>query len=415
MGPNRESRLLTNLHDSNTLTVRTSLTLEKRAGAHWATAGLLLFEDSENLWRLVLVESPDHRRYLELIERYQGTHQAQNQPTRTRLPSKLEGKLRSWEYGRQYALTLSVSPESICGEIRELDSGRLWRKTFSFVTNRAVRGGRPGLGVAGFRGEFGPLTAQGKLPPMMRTLTVRDGPKGSAVVLQDQTGRAAGVVQRILQEAGYGATILTWDACDGGRIPAERVDLLVLADARRVPDSCKASIVSFLRAGGKLMAIGAPAFGVILSKTPTGWAAEADYNEAIFNALTPRPVELARDEWRYTAPNREKSFGVEAQGQSGYRFRLDLEGFGTFGKKLTRPFPENHTVLTFWAKGDDHTRQLCVECRETDGSRWIATIDLATSWCCAPQTSRIGPIHHPSEGSQTTTSTSRKLLRSDSA
>jgi len=47
---------------------------------------------------------------------------------------------------------------------------------------------------------------------------------------------------------------------------------------------------------------------------------------------------------------------------------------------LVRPFPPGHTLTCFRAKGGPRTRQLALEWREADGSRWIATVDLTPEW-----------------------------------
>ncbi len=380
LGVDRESRLVTNMCDFDSLTATTSVQVEKRTGANWAIVGLLLFENSQNMWRLMLVESPRGRRYLELIERYQGVRQAQNMPGPTRLPAKLEGKLRSWEYGRKYELRLAVTPKAITAEVRDAATGRFWRKTFSFAGSKAVRKGRPALCVAGFSGAFGVLTMEGQRVPPIASLKVAQGEKGAAVVVPDETGRVAKRVQEMLQNAGYGVTFLPWDAFDGGRIPANEADLLVLADARRVPDVCKAAVVSFLRAGGKLMAIAAPAFGWMLSKTPTGWEPKDRYNEALYRALTVKPLTLAPGDWQYAAKNPTKPHAATSERRNSYKFFVDLEGWATFARKLAKPFRKGRSVLTFWAKGTPRTPKMCIECREADGSRWIGAVELAASW-----------------------------------
>ena len=68
----------------------------------YVTAGLTLYGDAENHWRLALVAGPQDQRYFELIERHQGVHQAQlaPPPAKTRLAGKHEGNLAGWEYGR---------------------------------------------------------------------------------------------------------------------------------------------------------------------------------------------------------------------------------------------------------------------------------------------------------------------------
>ena len=58
-----------------------------------------------------------------------------------------------------------------------------------------------------------------------------------------------------------------------------------------------------------------------------------------------------------------------------------LTGWDTFlSPPLTNPFPPGHVLTCFRARGTPQTRQLALEWTERDGSRWIATVDLAPEW-----------------------------------
>ena len=76
--PAGESFLVAIMPQLRTLTISADLTATGRTGSTWTVAGLALFNDPNNHWRLLLVEGPDGRKYFELIEKLNGEHQAQN-------------------------------------------------------------------------------------------------------------------------------------------------------------------------------------------------------------------------------------------------------------------------------------------------------------------------------------------------
>ena len=94
--------------------------LERREVPGYVLAGVTLFADTENHWRLLLVQRTDGHRYFEMVERYRGVHQAQTVPgqIRTRLEGRHEGNLGQWDYGRRYRLAISLTSDSIAGEVR---------------------------------------------------------------------------------------------------------------------------------------------------------------------------------------------------------------------------------------------------------------------------------------------------------
>ena len=66
----------------------------------------------------------------------------------------------------------------------------------------------------------------------------------------------------------------------------------VTADARRLPATAVEASVAFLRSRGKLIAVGAPAFGELLIKTPGGYVTEQQYGDVVYDMLSARPIPL---------------------------------------------------------------------------------------------------------------------------
>ncbi len=358
-----------------------TFTPERRTGGTFDTAGLALMRDLDNDWRLLLVEGPDGRRYFELIERYQGRHQAQTAHGPTRLASHDEGALQNWSYGVVYRFTLSLSKDGISGEIKDTASGKLWRRTFSFASGQAVRRGRPALVSQGMSGAFRQLEVDGVRTPPLAGISFRRGEAGSAAVLAE--GDAKPLVA-LLETAGFGVTPLQWDDLGQGRIPVESLDLLVLADARRLPATAADAVISYVRAGGKLMAIGAPAFSELLFKSPGGgaqWITRERYNEVLHELVKPRLASITS--WKRNCRDPQRSAAIvedAAEGKGAWKVSCDLQGWDGYDTGFANAFGPGETLLTFRAKGDATTTQLALEFREQDGSRWIATVDLTPQW-----------------------------------
>ena len=380
--PGRESFAVSNLDDLNDARIEATLTLAKRLGPTYITAGLTFYQDPENHWRLLLVAAPDNRPYFELIERYAGVHQAQSvpPPAGTQLAAKDEGDLKAWEYDRPYRLILTIGPKGITGEVRDPASGQFWRRSYSFATGRAVHAGRPGMMASGTEGRFENLLVEGVRPATAPSLSVKQGPAGSVAILRDEANKLAPAIEELFTKAGFGATTLEWDDLNRGRLPAESLDLLVLADARRLPCSAVKSVVGFLRAKGKAVCIGAPAFGELLIKTPRGYVSTEKYGESVYDSLAKRGIPLTATGWKRVCKNAERASSIQAEPKDVWKVTTDLDGWDIFAHPLEKGFPDGDNLLCFRAKGDASTPQLSIECDERDGARWIATVDLSTDW-----------------------------------
>ena len=368
--PGRETFAVANLDELNDARIEATVTIAKRVSPSYITAGLTFFLDAENHWRLILVASPEDRPYFELIERHQGVHQAQSAapPAATRLASKKEGDLDAWKYGQSYRLVLTIGPKAITGEVRDPASSRFWRTTYSFVTGRAVRSGRPGLCAGGTEGAFQDLLVEGVRPSTAPALSPARGEAGSVAILRDEGNKLAPALQELFSRAGFGVTVLEWDDLNRGRLPAESLDLFVLADARRVPASVGKKVVSFLRSRGKVIAIGAPAFGEVLVKTPKGYVTQERYGESVYNSLAKREIPLSADGWKRSCMKHERAAKIEPEAQDrAWKVTSDLEGWDTFGQPVENAFAGGHTLLCFRARGDASTSQLSIECTERDG------------------------------------------------
>ena len=312
----------------------------------------------------------------------------------TRLASKDEATLKNWNYAVAYRLTLSLSKDGISGEIRDTATGQFWRRAFSFASGKAVRRGRPALVSQGMSGRFRQLEVEGVRPPPLAEISFRRCEAGSAAVLSEGGAKP---LCALLEKAGFGVTPLRWDDLGKGRIPVESLDLLVLADARRLPAVAVDAAMSYLRAGGKLIAIGAPAFSELLLKSPGGvgdrWITRERYDEVLLGLVKSRPVAIKS--WKRSCRNPQHAAAIvedAAEGKGALKVSCDLEGWDGYDTNFTHTFGANESLLTFWAKGDATTTELSLEFREHDGSRWIATVELTPQW--RPYLLRPGDFLH---------------------
>ncbi len=374
--------------------IEADLCVERRLSGGYVTAGLTLFADAENHWRLLLVASPEDRPYFELIESLRGIHQAQTGAINPsmRLAARQEGELTGWQYGRTYRLSLSISPESIVGEIRDPESGRFWRNAYSLDSGRALRSGRPGLAASGVGAAFDELAVHGRLRAALATPALARGPAGSVVIIPGEDGGLAEHLKWRFEDARFGATVVPWEEAARARFAADAPDLVVLADARRLPARVAGSIDDFLHARGKVIAVGAPAFGHLLLEGPSGYVTADQFGEAVYAVLEKRPLPLQADGWsrasdtpdspgcvrREPAPKEPVANGISLTDM--WKLSLSLDGWDNFFQPLPEGFGKEQRLLCFLARGDADTPQMSIECVEQDHSRWIATVELSGDW-----------------------------------
>ncbi|MFQ5811428.1 MAG: hypothetical protein ACE5JM_17560, partial [Armatimonadota bacterium] len=150
-------------------------------------------------------------------------------------------------------------------------------------------------------------------------------------------------------------------------------------------------MAQYLRGGGDLIALGAPAFSKLLANIEGTWADAADLPELLGRV---QPTHLLFDfergdlsGWQRGANDMQSPTTVDlgkGTPESKRAMRVDitnLTGWDTIlSPELEQPIPEGHTLTCLWAKGSKATTQLSLEWREKDGSRWIAAIPLSREW-----------------------------------
>lgn len=131
--------------------------LAEEDAANWQTAGIAVWTNDRNHWRLNLVRAPaanGGRHYAEFQEMLDGVWLASHQED-TRLASLVSrGGDFDWQVGRTYRFTIVLSPERIEGRIA---GGEQVVAEFAWSLGggtKAVRAGRPALSANGLRVAF---------------------------------------------------------------------------------------------------------------------------------------------------------------------------------------------------------------------------------------------------------------------
>jgi len=159
--------------------IETTLTVNRPVGQGWKVAGIVIYFDKKNFWRLALVDSWDSKqRYAELWEMRGGVWQANRD---LQVLGAKEPPPFQWEYGQAYRLSLDLKAGEIRGTVRDADGKLLWQTGYR-LTEKAVGQGIPGLCDTKFSVAFrefkatvadvaaGPAKAE--LPPYERATPV---------------------------------------------------------------------------------------------------------------------------------------------------------------------------------------------------------------------------------------------------
>ncbi|MCS7253988.1 MAG: beta-galactosidase [Armatimonadota bacterium] len=377
-------------------TVEAVMLPKERIAGGWVAAGICIYQDGGNFWRLALVEAPDGKtRYAELVAMNDGVWQAQ-----TELKLKViaeHGSTFSWSWGQRYQLRILLTRSEIEGQVIDLNGNLMWRRCYALNDTPIVRSGWMALNVQGMNASFDGArqSVQGEIGVV---LSMR-----SAVVVMDEVMGNLHLSRALANELnGIGLKVRLatlkelsddkwWRSIDSG--------ITVLPNGRRMPAACRDGLLEFLRCGGKIITFGVPLFEEVLFRvrTQTGerWMTAGEI-DALRRATKPERFLIERvDEaelkrWTHAASHSGVSdkLGVEryafkANGTTLDALRIDLElkGWGIFSRAFdSSPFESGHVLTCLWAKGAPQTKSLMIEWREVDGSRWFAHVPLSAEW-----------------------------------
>ncbi|PIU93133.1 MAG: hypothetical protein COS65_14360 [Armatimonadetes bacterium CG06_land_8_20_14_3_00_66_21] len=374
----------------------------RRATAGWAAAGVMVSGDSGNLWVLGIVEGPGGERYTELMERCQGVHQAQGTGV-TRLTPIAASSGGTWEYGKTYRLRLSLTRDGITGDITEVATGRSVAKHgYLFGGVLAVRDGWATLRAEEFDAEFAEVkVVAAPAAPAAGARAYPQGKRGCVgLYLGDDMPGAEPAsklteLTRVLRAAGLTVAPLTSRAlAEEGALTFPGLRYLA-ADLRRLPAGALLPLKRWGQQGDVLVSLAAPAFGSFFYPGQAGWITWEQYTQAKLQDFgrDARPVVAWSDQ---ELANWQQTLGGDAKRPAAVRLAGEapdhrpaatsvVPHFGNGWWSLDRRFDSpparaGEQLVCFWAKGDDKTRDLSLEIREKDDSRWVGVVSLTPEW-----------------------------------
>ena len=193
-----------------------------------------------------------------------------------------------------------------------------------------------------------------------------------------------------IHTAGYatefiGPGVLT----NASRLLSRRFSLLVLPQARSLPADSMGPVMNFLRGGGKLMALGLPAWDAATFNFKGKMLTRQEYQQTLAQQTADHGiVDFRREDfskWSRSAEGADTKTEYNISDEGGEKsLHVKIENLGGWSTVMSPPipnaFPDGRTLTCFRAKGSAQTRALSVEWMEEDGSRWIATVDLEPQW-----------------------------------
>ncbi|MGC8669344.1 MAG: hypothetical protein ACP5VE_14650 [Chthonomonadales bacterium] len=235
---------------------------------------------------------------------------------------------------------------------------------------------------------FGPQSCSAQPAPAshsLRAVVLSGGWAGRSAQL------AAGYASA-LRAAGFEARILDPDALAAqGSLEDAGASLLVIPQAQVFPGSALAELDRYLRAGGHLIVLGAPAFDRLVRRVGSEWldadqvqrrAAAAPASQSIVEiGAQPASAWMRSTNTPANPTHWEIVDEGPGHGPALHVTISDLEGWDTLTSPSLAAVPKpGENLIIFRAKGGPKTTSLAVEVREKDNSRWIATVPLTTEW-----------------------------------
>ncbi len=246
---------------------------------------------------------------------------------------------------------------------------------------------------AGVRpGQSRPARLAGMLLASVLALAVRgaETPPAAGVVRMGAGEAQEARLAAAAEAAGYAVRFLELDALCGQPPLRPQFELLLVPCARELPLESIPSLEAFARQGGRLLALGVPAWQAPRRRAQSRWISAEEY-ERTLAALAPAKIladfeaaglrQWRRQSDRPQAPTTVETARDPATGQCLHVTINELAGWDTLaGPLFDQPFAAGQDLTVFRARGGPHTRQLMVEWAEEDGARWIATVDLGPEW-----------------------------------
>ncbi|HJN16732.1 MAG TPA: hypothetical protein QGH10_14605 [Armatimonadota bacterium] len=217
----------------------------------------------------------------------------------------------------------------------------------------------------------------------------------SIVILRDSipaTGVASdpGEIADVLSREGHASRVVAAEElAEPGLLDPGRTDLVVLPYGGSFPAVARDAFAGYVRDGGSFLNVGGLAFSRLMAEVNGEWTEAGSVHPDDDKAYI--VADLERDDvagWSLNHASDAAAITLDTvapgASQSTRAASLscsNLDGWAYAGLEAGVASPSgDHTVLSFWAKGDADTTLLAVEPRETDGSRWKKVVRLTGKW-----------------------------------
>lgn len=216
------------------------------------------------------------------------------------------------------------------------------------------------MGLDGQKGEWGQATS----PQRLRDMLAKDWKLGTALPYD---------IYILDTKASSNPAILNVDHFNVAIVPTGSWFPLDSADAFR----------SFLHDGGSMLTSGGYAFDNLLVQDKNGrWDKLGEVDRAGLKGTFPMALPL--EDWK---PSAYEGTTTKIEAVAGYggekAIRISTANMAAYNTgicKVPEGLPEDWSVISFWARGDQGTNKAWVEFGERDGSRWHKAIELKNEW-----------------------------------
>lgn len=217
-------------------------------------------------------------------------------------------------------------------------------------------------------------------------------PAAATIRIADDGTTAVKRIAQVFRRRGLECGLASHDELVSA--PDTARDVWVLTHAGTCRADVTSAVVAHLRNGGGLLVLGEPPFQQTPYPLGGRWLPQSSWLAA---NLSPTPlVSISTDSLsRFDLSSDLPQGGPTLTAQQDTRpptdstrtssvavVRIPKMGvWTTYTTTVTAAaMPPRNALTTFWARGSTTTRQLAVEWREKDGSRWIAVINLSPQW-----------------------------------
>jgi uncharacterized protein YjdB len=169
-------------------------------------------------------------------------------------------------------------------------------------------------------------------------------------------------------------------------INKNNIDLIIWSGADTYPVDSVSAVTAYLKEGGELIALGAPALTKPAKFIDGRWQSEDEIDTALKQQQTAAFLDFETEDQRTGWERSTNDFSVPGsvtfpQDNGSAVMHYDTANYTSWDTYIhtISPGPADSAIV-FKAKGDPQTKQLAFEIREADNSRWIAALELTGEW-----------------------------------